>query len=223
MSFAGLRHGAEWEAESQPPGVALDRLAQREVSVERDAMAQGRAFRKRLVGGRLKEAGIERGATIDDSLPPVPAPRPPRAINPSSGSGTCWSYKPEERGFARAMNQERADQGLGKMRLDPELSKAARVHTREMTRDSVLHHTDSSALRRRVTNWIILGENVGVGGTVSSLHGAFMASPAHKENILFKRFNFVGVGTASSAGRLWVTVVFETRENPGTPLRMRKC
>src|SRR3712207_4708048 len=85
----------------------------------------------------------------------------------STGDNACWKYKDSERGFARKMNAARTDRGLGKLSLDPELSKAARVHTNEMIRRDELFHTTSSDLRNRVTNWILLGENVGVGGSVA--------------------------------------------------------
>lgn len=135
----------------------------------------------------------------------------------------CWSYRGAEKGFARRINAERSDRNLGKLSLDPELSKAARVHTNEMVRRSVLYHTPSDKLRRRVTNWIVLGENVGVGGSVSSLHDAFMASPAHRDNVLDATYQHVGIGTKKANGRMWVTVIFEAVTDPGTTLRMPRC
>jgi uncharacterized protein YkwD len=136
---------------------------------------------------------------------------------------TCWDYRRAERGFARKMNSEREDAGLGKLRLDPELSKAARVHTNEMTRRNELYHTPSSTLGRRVTDWIVLGENVGVGGTVSSLHEAFMNSQGHRDNVLYPTYRHVGIGTKEAHGRLWVTIIFEAVTDPGTRLKMPSC
>ncbi len=135
----------------------------------------------------------------------------------------CWDYRSAERGFAAHMNQERIRRGQTRLRLDPELSKAARRHTREMVQADLLHHTTSTVLRRRVRNWLILGENVGVGATVASLHKAFMASPGHRENVLYSKFRFVGIGTRQKLARLWVTVIFESRANPWTPLPMPTC
>jgi uncharacterized protein YkwD len=92
-----------------------------------------------------------------------------------------------------------------------------------MVNKNVLEHTTSDHLRSRVTNWSILGENVGVGGSVDSLQQAFMNSPAHKDNIMLPGFTNVGIGTVHKADRLWVTVIFESVSNPGTPLNMPKC
>jgi uncharacterized protein YkwD len=107
--------------------------------------------------------------------------------------------------------------------MDPELSRVARKHTFEMVRRRTLYHTSAGKLRRRVVRWVLLGENVGVGGTVGSLHRAFMHSPAHRANVLRPTFNHSGVGVKKAGGRMWVTVIFQSRSNPGTRLRMPRC
>lgn len=140
-----------------------------------------------------------------------------------TSDNTCWKVKRTERRFARRINGARGNTGLGKLKLDPELSRAARAHTWAMARQTRLYHTPSDKLRERVTNWTILGENVGYGGTVSSLHQAFMDSPAHRDNILYTTFKHVGIGALKKDGRLWVTVIFEAVSNPGTSLRMPRC
>jgi uncharacterized protein YkwD len=141
----------------------------------------------------------------------------------SSADNPCYRFTEAERGFARKMNQERKDRRLGGMRLDPELGRVAMRHTKEMSLANTLAHTTTSQLTRRVTNWATLGENVGVGSTVGTLHTAFMNSPAHRENVLYDTFNNVGVGVKKADGRMWVTVIFEARENPGTRLAMPSC
>ena len=135
-----------------------------------------------------------------------------------SASAACYTPTRKEKKFSKKMNNARDSAGKGSLRLDPEVSKAAKVHTREMIKKDLLHHTPSDVLRRRVTNWTILGENVGVGGTVDSLHKAFMNSTAHRANILLSDFRHVGVGAIKKDGRLWVTVIFEARSDPGSPL-----
>ena len=136
----------------------------------------------------------------------------------------CWRYRTSERSFVKRMNGSRDRAGVANMRLDKQLTKVARVHTRAMVRDHRLFHTSSSTMGRRVTHWNILGENVGVGGGVKSLHQAFMNSPAHRDNVLFGRYRHVGVGVKVKGNRMWVTIVFESRRNPGTILRVpRSC
>lgn len=149
-------------------------------------------------------------------------PLPPSWSAAATSDSKCWTYKSSERDFAKKMNGARNLAGVGKLSLDPELSKAARKHTREMVDADLLHHTSSEALRTRVTNWSILGENVGVGSTVTTLHAAFMDSPAHRDNILYRSFKHVGIGVGTKE-RMWVTVIFEATSDPGTTLRMPRC
>ena len=140
-----------------------------------------------------------------------------------TSQGGCWEVKGSERGFAKRINDVRSIAKRGTLRLDPELSRAARLHTREMVKQDKLYHTPSDKLSKRVTNWTVLGENVGVGGDVQSLHEAFMASPAHADNVLYDSFRHMGVGVVKDGDRLWVTVIFEAQTNPGTSLSMPNC
>ena len=141
------------------------------------------------------------------------------AVSDETGE-KCFEYKDSERSFANKINAARDDDGKASLQLDRELSKAARKHTREMVEADELHHTPTDKLMKRVTNWTILGENVGVGGTVESLHEAFMASPGHKANILYGAFRHVGIGVKQTDDRMWVTVIFEAQSDPGTTLKV---
>ncbi|MEA2447457.1 MAG: hypothetical protein QOK47_1094 [Actinomycetota bacterium] len=168
---------------------------------------------------------LQVGAAMSAVRPSVSqAPPWPKGMAPAAkGSSRCWNPKESELGFTQQINEARLGNERGKLRLDPELSKTARVHTREMVDLALLHHTSSEALGHRVTRWRVLGENVGVGNTVDTLHHAFMASPPHRANIMHTSFRYVGVGVAEVGGRMWVTVIFENRVDPGTSLHMRSC
>ena len=138
----------------------------------------------------------------------------------TAAAGSCWSWKASEKKLARLTNQARMRRGKPKLRLDPELSKAAKVHTKLMATTGILQHTPSDTLAYRVTNWSILGENVGYGSSVHQVQRAFMNSPAHRENILKGRFRHVGIGIRTAGDTMWITVLFSGRENPGTRLSM---
>ena len=48
-----------------------------------------------------------------------------------------------------------------------------------------------------------------------------MQSPEHRANILYAPYRYVGIGVkVQSNGRMWVTVNFEEKRDPGTTLRM---
>lgn len=90
-----------------------------------------------------------------------------------------------------------------------------------MARKRTLYHNPS--LGSQVTNWRSLGENVGYAGGVKAVHRAFMRSAAHKANVLKSSYRHVGVGATKKNGYVWAAVVFESRKNPGTTLKMPSC
>jgi uncharacterized protein YkwD len=143
-------------------------------------------------------------------------------LTPSSAAGgTCWNYRDADRQMAKKINKSRASNGKRKLALDPQLSKVARRHTRSMASEGNLVHTPN--LGSKVTHWVSLGENVGFAASVKKLHKMFMASEDHKHNVLNGAFKYVGVGTVKKGDYLWTTIVFESKKNPGTTLKMPKC
>ena len=123
-----------------------------------------------------------------------------------------------EQGFLSAINATRASAGLGPVSMDGGLQAHARNHTAAMITKGEIYHSSSGELKAAAgSGWTNLGENVGRGGSVSSLHKAFMNSSGHKKNILGD-YNYVGIGTASSSdGRLYVTVVFMKKGGGSAP------
>ena len=110
--------------------------------------------------------------------------------------------------FLARINSSRAAAGLEPLSVDGSLRSHARNHTQDMIDSNGIYHSTSAELQAAGgSGWSKLGENVGRGGSVSSLHDAFMASAGHKKNILGD-YNKVGIGTATSDGVLYVTVVF---------------
>jgi hypothetical protein len=77
--------------------------------------------------------------------------------------------------------------------------------------DNIAHNPNlaSDVDRHCGSQWAILGENVGVGYSSQSIYDAFMASPAHKDNILGGYFGDTGVGAYwHTDGSLYITQVF---------------
>jgi len=114
-----------------------------------------------------------------------------------------------EQSFLSAINSTRSSAGLGSLKMDSGLQSHARKHTGDMIAADEIYHSSSSELQSAAgSGWEKLGENVGRGGSVSSLHQAFLDSPGHKANILGD-YNYVGIGAnTSDNGVLYVTVVF---------------
>ena len=94
------------------------------------------------------------------------------------------------------------------LRLNSRLNRVAQRHSARMAKTNRLHHNPNLVKHVGDMPWKILGENVGVGSTVGTLHKAFMNSPSHRSNILRSAYRRVGIGVLFSRGRTWVTVVF---------------
>jgi len=122
-----------------------------------------------------------------------------------------------EQGFLAEINASRAAEGLGPLKMDGGLQSHARKHTADMIAKGDIYHSTSAELQAAAgSGWTKLGENVGRGGTVASLHKAFMSSSGHRKNILGD-YNYAGIGTDTSDGVLYVTVVFMKKGGSSTP------
>lgn len=130
----------------------------------------------------------------------------------SAGADTA-----SEAGFLAEINASRAAEGLGPLSVDSGLRTHARNHTQDMMDSGGIYHSTSDELRAAAgSGWTKLGENVGRGGSVSSLHTAFMNSSGHRANILGD-YNKVGIGTGTTGGVLYVTVVFMKKGSTPPP------
>jgi hypothetical protein len=128
----------------------------------------------------------------------------------------------DEAEFVRLINEARAQHGERALATYGDLTTFARHHSEQMAaRHSIYHSSNLST----ISGWRSIGENVGSGTSVRSLHDAFMNSPAHRANILYAPYNQVGVGVATSDGKIYVTEIFVVRGStssaPHTSVRPR--
>jgi len=114
--------------------------------------------------------------------------------------------------LATATNTARVSAGLPALTENAQLDAVAQAWANKLAAAGVLSH--NPAVRTQVTNWTVLGENVGMAGDVPTVQNAFMHSPEHKANILDPRYTQMGVGSATSiypscgCPVLWVVVDF---------------
>lgn len=142
----------------------------------------------------------------------------------ATGDNQCWNFKTSEKRFKRAINNSRLNlAGLNKLKLDPELSKVAKKQAKNMADAGEIFHSPSNRLRTRITNWTTIGENVGVGSKVPSLHQAFLDSAPHKANILGSDYRNIGISVVKRDGRMYVVMIFQGIGNPGTTFNMPSC
>lgn len=129
---------------------------------------------------------------------------------------------PEELRFVELANRERATRRLGRLTIDPLLIAVARDHSREMMQKSYFDHVSPTpgkktpmdrylaALGSR-PDYACVGENLFYCSVVDVERGhqALMHSPAHRDNLLYNRYEKIGVGIQKNAkGEFWVTQLF---------------
>ena len=122
------------------------------------------------------------------------------AASPAAASGPYTSN------ILSAVNSQRAAHGLRPYVLRSDLSSVAYGWSRHMASTSSLSH--NPGLTTQITNWRWVGENVGYGPDWSTVMAAFMASPAHRANILDHDFTEIGIGVVVAGGRVWITQDF---------------
>jgi cysteine-rich secretory family protein len=121
----------------------------------------------------------------------------------------------EESRFVSLTNHERSSRGLRTLTVKSDLVAIARRHSERMADDGRIYHNDN--LPNEVSgDWTELGENVGKGPTVDSIHKAFMDSAPHRANILRSSYNQIGIGTVIRNGYIYVTEVFAKRGSTTT-------
>lgn len=109
--------------------------------------------------------------------------------------------------FANLINSERDAIGLPLLQVDAALVASAAAHSARMAEGGRVFHSSSLKANFPQGGWARLGENVGVGTSIEKIHGAFMVSPSHRDNVLGD-FDRVGVAIAKNGPAIFVTVVF---------------
>jgi uncharacterized protein YkwD len=125
--------------------------------------------------------------------------------------------------FVRVTNAARRAHGLKSMAVSATLTRLARAHSGAMAKRAARRyhgHCDGRALwhndiSRKAGRRVWLGQNVGCGtlgrdvkASVRRIQNAFLASPGHRRNILYRRATHFGVSTWIAGRVIWVTVNF---------------
>lgn len=112
------------------------------------------------------------------------------------------------------INADRRAHGLEALRVDVDVREIARDWSETMADDGFRHRPEFWDLYP--DGWRSAGENIGYSSTRTNLerttewmHGAFMDSPGHRDNILRDGFTHVGVGVhVDERDVVWFTVNF---------------
>jgi len=146
--------------------------------------------------------------TTKPSAPPTTVRPGPTTttIPPTTTTTVAGDFRPDlANEFQAEVNSYRAANGLAPLHRDSSLDNRAQYWSKHMADNNKLSHSNLSSL---LPPWSAAGENVGRGGSVSSLMNALIGSPGHRANLLGD-FTHVGIGVwRAGDGTVWVTQVF---------------
>ena len=120
-------------------------------------------------------------------------------------------------------NKSRQQAGVPPLRMNENLTEAARTHARLMVEQRQLSHQfegEPSLLKRLHETGLPLnsvGENVAYNASAEQAFDALMHSPPHRSNLLDPGFNAAGCAAFWSDGRLYVVQDFAHQLSEVTP------
>ncbi len=116
------------------------------------------------------------------------------------------------------VNLERQNEGLKPLTLDPTLNSLAQEKAEDMVKNNYFDHTSPTygspfdMMKQYGINFSAAGENIAFGQITSNdVMDSWMNSKGHRENILNKNFENIGIGmTQDSNGRKYWVQMFAT-------------
>ena len=155
-------------------------------------------------------------ATLHDSLAPARPAAPPRrarltvfAIALLAVIALSGCLTPSQGKAHGLVNESRARAGIHGLALDTTAqAKAQQWADTLASRNTLAHSRLSDGMD---SGWELIAENVGYGSSIEAVHRQFMASSAHRANILSTRVTHLGTGVARGHGKTFVVHVFVRR------------
>ena len=140
-------------------------------------------------------------------------PPPTAAISKAPGEDARDVAGDPRTALYAMVNAARESERGAPLSRDARLETLAQEHAEAMRRARrTAHDTGDGVLNQRLERAgleLSAGENVAHAGSAQLAQRALWASPSHRENLLFRGFNVVGIGVApDSDGTLWVCQVF---------------
>lgn len=127
--------------------------------------------------------------TEPQAQPQKPAPDPVENVDSQ-----------QEGQLLNLINQERARNGLPGLRLDPELTRVARIKAQDMIDNNYFSHYSPTygspfdMMNEFNIKYQYAGENIAQNTSVNKAHTALMNSSGHRKNILNPNFTHIGIG-----------------------------
>jgi uncharacterized protein YkwD len=136
------------------------------------------------------------------------------SLNAQSGSQHAISLTVAEQYLLAAANQDRANQGLRPLHLDPVLTEASILHAREMADHATISHQfpNEPELAERGANagahFSLISENVGEAPSSVIIHDLWMHSEGHRANLLDPEVDSIGIAIVTRDHQLYAVEDF---------------
>lgn len=136
----------------------------------------------------------------------------------SSGSntGTSTSAPVSNSSYAKEMlnliNQERAANGVPRLKWNEELAKVAQTKAQDMVDNNYFSHTSPTygspfdMMKSFGISYRYAGENIAKNSSVAKAHTALMNSEGHRKNILNSNFTSIGIGVVKTSSNSYTIV-----------------
>jgi uncharacterized protein YkwD len=138
-----------------------------------------------------------------------------------AASSSLRHLSPPERDLLHAVNNARRTHGLQPLKIDLNLTRAARFQSRRLLERNVLDHGDlATRLKRFGVTAALCGENLAWGTPAEVGAGAivraWLASPGHRANLLRPTYRRIGLGAAFGTFAGYTNSTVATADFAGT-------
>lgn len=105
-----------------------------------------------------------------------------------------------EQEMVNLVNQERQKNNLPALKVDPEITRVARIKSQDMVDNDYFSHNSPTygspfdMMRNFGIRYMYAGENLALNSTVKGAHEGLMGSAGHRQNILNPNFTHIGIG-----------------------------
>lgn len=146
---------------------------------------------------------VKRPQKTKPATKPDVKPEPPKPTTPDNNAGQAGDSQVNEfeKEVVRLTNIERSKQGLKPLTLNTELSKVARIKSKDMVDKKYFDHNSPTygspfdMMKSFGISYRAAGENIAYGQrTPEEVVNGWMNSPGHRANILNGNFTEIGVG-----------------------------
>lgn len=124
--------------------------------------------------------------------------------NNTGNTTSSFSMSENEKIIFNLINEARTKEGLSKLSIDATLFKVARLKSKDMVKNSYFSHTSPNygspfqMMKDYGISYKIAGENIAGNPSLEAAVNAWLNSATHRQNILSKSYNYIGIGVEKS-------------------------